>query len=133
MVHLGFYAGSPKIFKQAKSGGCPGLREGSPRTLRAWPPPRPTGRTRTGRQRRRCSTRCAASDPFLLSQGSDAVAEVEFERAAGLEPPREQGGRAGLDHVRADQLVEPPGVGADRIRAGQGQVVEYLLGGSHRL
>lgn len=42
---------------------------------------RPTGRTRTGR--RRCGTRCAASDPLLLSQGFDAVAEVEFERATG--------------------------------------------------
>jgi hypothetical protein len=53
------------------------------------------------------------------SQGSDAVAEVKFQRARGLEPLCEQGGRAGLDRIRADQLVKPPGVGANRVRFGQ--------------
>jgi hypothetical protein len=32
---------------------------------------------------------------WYLLQGSETVAEVEFERAAGLQALREQGGRAG--------------------------------------
>ena len=51
----------------------------------------------------------------------------------GRAPLREQAGQAGLDLVRADQLLEPPGVGADRVRAGQCQAIEHLLGRSHRL
>jgi len=40
---------------------------------------------------------------FLSSiTGIRAVAEVELERAAGLQALREQGGRAGLDRVRGD-------------------------------
>ena len=53
--------------------------------------------------------------PEGQSQGSEAVAEVEFERATGLQALREQGGRAALGRVRHDQLAEPPGVGADRV------------------
>src|ERR1700733_2456020 len=68
--------------------------------------------------------------PEGRSQGSEAVAEVEFERATGLQAVREQGGRAALGRVRHDQLAEPPGVGADRVRAGHGQLVEQALSGS---
>jgi hypothetical protein len=52
-----------------------------------------------------------------LSQGSDAVAEVEFEWAPGLQALREQGGSAILCRIRDDQLAETAGVGADRNRA----------------
>ena len=52
----------------------------------------------------------------LLLQGSEAVAEVEFERVAGLQALGEQGGRAGLGRVGGDQLAEPDCVGADRVR-----------------
>src|SRR5271165_2215037 len=52
-----------------------------------------------------------------LSQGSEAVTKVEFERATGLQALREQGGRAALGRVRHDQLAEQTGVGADRVRA----------------
>jgi hypothetical protein len=53
------------------------------------------------------------------SEGSNAVAEVEFERAAGLQALREQGGGTVLGRVRDDQLVGPAGVGVDRVRAGR--------------
>src|SRR5690242_16095489 len=65
------------------------------------------------------------------SESSEAVAEAEFERAAGLQALREQGGGTALGRVRDDQLMEPAGVGADRVRAGHGQLVEYPLGCSH--
>src|ERR1700727_2658087 len=71
--------------------------------------------------------------PRYLLQGSNAVTEVELKRAGGLQALGEQGRGAGLGRVRDDQLVEPAGVGADRVRAGHGQLVEYLLGGEYRV
>src|SRR3984957_2175103 len=65
------------------------------------------------------------------SEGSEAVAEVEFERAAGLQALGEQGSRASLGGVGGDELAEPDGVGADRVRGGHGHLVEHLLGGEH--
>jgi hypothetical protein len=56
-----------------------------------------------------------------------------LQRATGLQPLRKQASGASLDRLRADQLLEPPGVGADRVRARQGQAVEHLFGGPHRL
>jgi len=57
-------------------------------------------RARPGRRDQRLGT---------VSEGSDAVAEFEFERAAGLQAQCEQGGRAALGRVRGDQLMEPAG------------------------